>query len=74
MDSSLEFKLQLSSQMLMESSLNASLDFDMAYRFCYSSIPDSKDFHSKSIENDNPFLYCLLAVPSDKVNLDIDSF
>ncbi|XP_021936381.1 WD repeat-containing protein 7 isoform X5 [Zootermopsis nevadensis] len=31
-----------------------------------ANIADSKDFHSKSVENDNPFLYCLLAVPSDK--------
>ncbi|XP_069687986.1 WD repeat-containing protein 7 isoform X7 [Periplaneta americana] len=31
-----------------------------------SSIADNKDFHSKSVDNDNPFLYCLLAVPADK--------
>ncbi|PNF24262.1 WD repeat-containing protein 7, partial [Cryptotermes secundus] len=36
------------------------------YKLPANSIADSKDFHSKSVENDNPFLYCLLAVPSDK--------
>jgi hypothetical protein len=56
----------------MGSLLDASLDFDMTLRFFYSSIADSKDFHSKAVENDNPFLYCLLAVPSDKVNLHIN--
>jgi hypothetical protein len=56
----------------MGSLLNTSLNFDMT-PFFYSSIADSKDFHSKSVENDNPFLYCLLAVPSDKVNLHVDT-
>ncbi|XP_067003219.2 WD repeat-containing protein 7 isoform X2 [Anabrus simplex] len=31
-----------------------------------SSIADNKDFHSRSIESDNPFLYCTLSVPNDK--------
>nr|CAD7568431.1 unnamed protein product [Timema californicum] len=31
-----------------------------------STIPDTKDFHSKAIESDIPFLYCTLAVPADK--------
>ncbi|KAJ9576411.1 hypothetical protein L9F63_006723, partial [Diploptera punctata] len=36
------------------------------YKLPANSIADNKDFHSKSVESDNPFLYCLLAVPSDK--------
>ncbi|XP_050297450.1 WD repeat-containing protein 7 isoform X3 [Anthonomus grandis grandis] len=31
-----------------------------------SSTADHKDFHTKSIENDTPFLYCLLSQPDGK--------
>lgn len=33
----------------------------------HSCIAESKDFHSKAVDGDNPFLYCLLSVPADKV-------
>ncbi|XP_063230769.1 WD repeat-containing protein 7 isoform X3 [Bacillus rossius redtenbacheri] len=36
------------------------------YKLPANCIPDHKDFHSKSIDSDNPFLYCVLAVPTDK--------
>ncbi|CAG2055275.1 unnamed protein product [Timema podura] len=36
------------------------------YKLPANTIPDTKDFHSKAIESDIPFLYCTLAVPADK--------
>lgn len=33
----------------------------------YSSVADNKEFHSAASESDTPFLYCVLAVPNDRV-------
>ena len=33
----------------------------------YSSVADNKDFHTASAEYDQPYLYCTLMQPGDKV-------
>lgn len=33
----------------------------------YSSVADNKDFHTASAEYDQPYLYCTLTQPGDKV-------
>ena len=38
-----------------------------AIEIVYSSIAENKDFHNKSVDSDNPYLYCLLSMPSAKV-------
>ncbi|XP_059484205.1 WD repeat-containing protein 7 isoform X1 [Neocloeon triangulifer] len=35
-------------------------------KFADSCIAESKDFHNKAIDGDNPFLYCTLAMPVEK--------
>lgn len=37
--------------------------------FISSCVADNKEFHSPASESDSPFLYCVLAVPNDKVRL-----
>ncbi|XP_049847123.1 WD repeat-containing protein 7 isoform X2 [Schistocerca gregaria] len=37
------------------------------YKLPANCIADNKDFHSKSIETDSPFLYCVLAAPEEKL-------
>ncbi|XP_071441616.1 WD repeat-containing protein 7 isoform X4 [Hetaerina americana] len=32
----------------------------------FSCIADHKDFHTRAVDADNPFLYCILSVPSEK--------
>ncbi|KAL3288183.1 hypothetical protein HHI36_002633 [Cryptolaemus montrouzieri] len=36
------------------------------YKLPANSVPDNKDFHKPSTENDGPFLYCLLSQPDNK--------
>nr|XP_008195733.1 PREDICTED: WD repeat-containing protein 7 isoform X2 [Tribolium castaneum] len=36
------------------------------YKLPANSIPDNKNFHTPSVENDSPFLYCLLSQPDNK--------
>ncbi|KAK7866525.1 hypothetical protein R5R35_002482 [Gryllus longicercus] len=36
------------------------------YKLPANSVADNRDFHTRSVETDNPFLYCVLSVPGDK--------